>query len=222
MLGNAILSIKAMALATSMGLDIVTDSTHVHQVVAAESEADVFDALLGNRVVKKAPRPEDTVDDLAEIVMTTAFDVRALTAKQIGELLGDGHDLRRFKNALVPIAATLPSITDPAERRKRLEAAATDALKAWKKYKKSLPTFARAALIEATELKWPEVAAASLFASEHTWWLGAGLGIALLTHKGAKIVGDYREQLDSPYRYLSKIAKVSAHTHSSLSIAPPR
>jgi hypothetical protein len=61
-LGNAILFIKALALATSMGLDILTDSTHVHEVVAAESEADVFDAFRGDRVVKKAPRLQDTVD----------------------------------------------------------------------------------------------------------------------------------------------------------------
>lgn len=221
-LGNAILSVKALALAGSIGLDIVTDSVQVHEVVAAQSEAEVFDALLSGTLARRAPTPQDTVDDLAEVVMTTAFDVRALTAQQIADLLGDGHDLRRFKSALVPVAASLPAITDSSERRKRLEATANDVLKEWKKYKKSLPRFAREALIEATELKWPEVASLGFFASEHTWWIGAGLGIALLTHKGATIVRKFQDQANSPYRYLSKVAKVSAHTHASLSIAPPR
>src|SRR5262249_2138659 len=121
-LGNAILSVKAMALAKSLGLDIVTDATHVHEVVVGQSEEDFLAALLGEHASStKAPGTADTVDDLVEIVMRTAFDVRGLTAKQIAQLLADGHDLRRFKNALVPIVAGLPAITDQDERRKRLE-----------------------------------------------------------------------------------------------------
>jgi hypothetical protein len=147
-----------MALPKSLGLDIVTDATHVHEVVAGQSEENVLAALLGeNLSTKKAPATDDTVDDLAEIVMRTAFDVRGLTAKQIGQLLADGHDPRRFKNALVPIVAGLPAITDQDERRKRLEAATADVLKEWKKYKNSLPSFALDALVETAELEWPEI-----------------------------------------------------------------
>jgi hypothetical protein len=223
-LGNAILSVKAMALAKSLGLDIVTDATHVHEVVAGQTEEDVLAALLGEQLsTKKAPATDDTVDDLAEIVMRTAFDVRGLTAKQIGQLLADGHDLRRFKNALVPIVAGLPAITDQDERRKRLEAAAADVLKQWKKYKKSLPRFALDALVETADVEWPKiVSTGGLLAVEQTRWVGAGLGVALLAHKGVKVLGDYREHRNGPYRYLSRIQKVSAHTQTALSIAPPR
>jgi hypothetical protein len=71
-----------------LGLDIVTDATHVHEVVAGQSEEDVLAALLADNVrTKNAPATADTVDELAEIVMRTAFDVRALTAKQIAQLL---------------------------------------------------------------------------------------------------------------------------------------
>jgi hypothetical protein len=130
--------------------------------------------------------------------------------------------LRRFKNALIPIVASLPPISDVAERRKRLEAAAKDVVQEWEKYKKSLPKFALDALIETSELNWPEIAATGLLASQHTWWIGAGLGVGLLTHKGVKVFRDYREHTNGPYRYLSKIAKASAHTQAALSIAPPR
>jgi hypothetical protein len=222
-LGNAILSVKALTLANALGLDIVTDSTNVHDVVAAESEADIFEALLGGRIAREAPPAADTVDELSQIVMTTAFDVSRLSAKQIATLLADGHDLRRFKNALIPIAASLPPISDVEERRKRLKAAAKEVLHEWDKYKKSLPKFALTALVDAVELEWPKVVGTGgLLAFEQTWWLGAGLGVALLTSKGAKIVSDFREHVNGPYRYLSKIANAAAHTQAALSIAPPR
>jgi hypothetical protein len=134
--------------------------------------------------------------------MGTAFDVRGLTAKQIGQLLADGHDLRRFKNALVTIVAGLPAITDQDEHRKRLEAAAADVLKEWKKYKKSLPRFALDALVETAELEWPKiVSTGGLLAVEETRWVGTGVGVALLAHKGVKVLGDYREHRNGPYRY---------------------
>jgi hypothetical protein len=63
--------------------------------------------------------------------MTTAFDVRGLTAQQIGQLLADGHDLRRFKNALVPMVKSLPPISDGEERRKRLNAAVKEVVREW-------------------------------------------------------------------------------------------
>ena len=50
-----------MALAKSLGLDIVTDATHIHEVVAGQSEEDVLAALLGgNLSTKKAPAADDT------------------------------------------------------------------------------------------------------------------------------------------------------------------
>jgi hypothetical protein len=220
-LGNAILSVKALAIANSLGLDIVTDSSQVHEVVAAESDADVFDALLSGRVSRPMPAADDVVDDLAEVVMTTAFDVRRLTAQQIADLLANGHDLRRFKNALVPFAATLPSITDPKERQVRLDAVANDVISEWNKYRKSLPKFALNALVDAVELKWPDIATAGLFVSPHTWPIGAGLGLAILMHKGAKVVRNFGDQTNGPYRYLSSVAKVADRRQSVLSIAPP-
>lgn len=209
-------------MADAFGLDIVTDSTNVHDIVAAHSAADVFDALLNSRTAPQPPTTQDSVDDLAQIVMTTAFDVSRLTPRQIADLVADGHDLRRFKNALVPIVASLPRMTDDGERQRRLEAAANEVLAEWSRYRKSLPQFALDAIVEVTDLKWPEFATAGLLLSPHTWWAGAGLGIGLLTHKGAKVFQKFREKTNSPYRYLSNIQKVSTRTQSSLSIAPPR
>jgi hypothetical protein len=146
-LGNAILSVKALAIADSQGLDIVTNSTEVHEIVSAQSESEVFDALLSGKTARRAPGADATVDDLAEVVMTAGFDVRGLKAQQIADLLNNGHDLRQFKNALVPLAATLPTITDSKERQRRLDGLGHDVLKEWDNYRESLPKFARDALI---------------------------------------------------------------------------
>jgi hypothetical protein len=48
------------------------------------------------------------------------------------------------------------------------------------------------------------------------------VGVALLAQKGVKVLGDYREHRNGPYRYLSRIQKASAQTQTALSIAPPR
>jgi hypothetical protein len=52
--------------------------------------------------------------------------------------------------------------------------------------------------------------------------VGVGVGLALLAHKGGKVLGDYREHQNGPYRYLSRIQKASSRTQTALSIAPPR
>lgn len=117
-LGSAILAVKAIALANDFGLDIVTDSSFAHQTVVTESEVDIFEDLIGHSAPRRTTSPEDNVDDLAEIVMTTSFDMSKFSPKQIAELLADGKDLRRFKNALVPIAASIPPIREAGERKK--------------------------------------------------------------------------------------------------------
>ena len=154
--------------------------------------------------------------------MTAAFDVRSLTAQQIADLLNNGHDLRQFKNALVPLAATLPSITDSKERQRRLDSLAHDVLKEWDEYRKSLPKFALDALITTTDLTWPGLTSSSVLLQPHIWPTGAALGVGILTYKGTKIIADYREHSSGPYRYLSNIAKVAKRRQTTLSIAPPR
>lgn len=110
------------------------------------------------------------------------------------------NDLAALQERARTIVAGLPAITDQAERRKRLEAAAADVLKEWKKYnKKSLPKFALDALVETAEIEWPKiVSTGGLLAVEQTRWVGAGAGIALLAHKGVKVLGKYRKHRNVP------------------------
>jgi hypothetical protein len=217
-LGTAILSVKAVAIADNFGLDIVTDSSFAHQAVITQKEEDIFDELIGGGPRSQLPSRDDIVDDLAEIVMSTNFDVSALSPKQIADLLSDGKGLRNFKDALIPIAASIPPIRDAKEREKRLKDAAGEVLEEWGKYKKSLPKFALDAIFDSAEIKWPDLANTFALGAGTTWGIGAGfgLGITLVSYAGLKIWRRYQDHITSPYGYLNRISKVSSKSQSLL------
>jgi hypothetical protein len=221
-LGRAILSVKAISIADEFGLDIVTDSSFVHHSVVSTTEDDTFEELIGKPAAHRDPTPDDTLDDLAEVVMATNFDVSRLSAKQIADLLSDGKDLRKFKDELIPIAASIPTIKEPKERAQRLKAAADEVSEKWNKYRKSLPRFALEALVDATEVKWPDVANSLILGGSSAVMIGSGigLGIFLVSYSGVKIWRKYKEVSSSPYAYLNRIAKAQGESGSFLSLPP--
>jgi hypothetical protein len=221
-LGSAILATKALAIAEEFGLDIVTDSSSVHHTIVSKKTEDIFNELIGKTDPVAPPADADTVDHLAEIVIGTNFDVSRLSVKQIATLLADGNDLRRFKNALAPIAASIPKIRDQDEREKRFREAAGEVNSEWEKYKKSLPVFALEALADTTELKWPEFASLALGRETALHLgIGAGISVALVSFAGLRIWRAYKKKASSPYSYLSKIASAQAKNQSFLVLPPP-
>lgn len=209
-LGKAIMSTIAIAIANDKGLEIVTNRTEIHHKVLASTHEGVFDELIGLSPGNQ-PDLSDKVDGLAQIVMFSCFDMTKLTAQNIADLLKDGKDLRRFKNALIPIALSLPPIQDLNVRDKRLRDAAAEVVDEWRKYKKSLPRFALDALVDATEVKFPEIASSMLAGATGTrLGVGAGFAIGLVTYSGVKIWRRYKERSSSPYQYLSRIEKSGA------------
>lgn len=231
-LGAAILSTIAIAIANESGLDIVTDSLSLHHEIVAREDGAILDDLIGKSRATVEPAQDDLTDSLAELVMATTFDVTNLSAHQIAELLNDGKDLRRFKNAILPIAAEIPPIRDAGEREKRLRDAAKQVADEWAKYRKSLPRFAADAILDASELKWPEIAqflgggggAAHLahlgLATGGLASAGLGLGIALLSFGGIKVWRKYKENSASPYQYLTRIWR-AATSNQQILVMPP-
>jgi len=210
-LGKAIMSTIAISIANDKGLDIVTNRTEIHHQVLAATTEGVFEELVGLRKSASESDLSDKVDDLAEIVMHSFFDVSKLTAQNIADLLKDGKDLRRFKNALIPIAKSIPAIENLDARDKRLKDASAEVIHEWEKYKKSLPRFALDAIFDATEVKFPEIASSIIAGASGTrLGIGSGLAIGLLTYSGIKIWRRFREQSTSPFQYLSRIEKYGA------------
>ena len=158
----------AIAVANDRGFDIVTNAYPVHRSMCTQRQADVFDELTGSLRCAPVTKSDESVDELASVFMTTFFDVSKLSVSQIVELQRDGKDLRRFKDAILPIAQRIPDIADLAERKRRLQESASEIISEWKKYKKSLPRFALEAIFTATEAKLPTGASAALGAV--TYW----------------------------------------------------
>jgi hypothetical protein len=217
-LGEIIMSLIAIAIAKHKGLDIVTSSGTLHHALAVLDEDEVFRRLIGDRAARVEISVGEKVDELVEVVMTSHFDLSKLTASQIGELARNGKDLRAFKAALVPLAETIPDILDAGEREKKLKWKAAEVIEEWRKYKKSLPRFALDALLDSTEVKFPEFAAA-IIAGGTGLELGSGSGLAigLLTWKGLGIWRKFKEHTSSPYSYLTRIQRAGA----ALVLAPP-
>lgn len=209
---SAIMSTVAIAHSKNKGLDIVTDDTDVHHTVIAAHEDEVFDELLGHPRRRAEPPTAENADELAEVVMTTAFDVSKLSARQIADLLNDGNDLRRFKDKLMPIAARMPGIQDPAAREKRLREMTKEVVAEWQRYKRSLPRFAADAILDASKLNFPGITGAVIAGGASAYYVHVafGLGIGLLAYSGIKVYRQYREQLNSPFQYLSRIEAAGA------------
>jgi len=68
---------------------------------------------------------------------------------------------------------TAVTVAAPQEREKRIRAAAEEVIAEWGKYRKSLPKFALDAIFDVTELKWPDLAFATILGGGTTWGIGA-------------------------------------------------
>jgi hypothetical protein len=211
-LGGAVISTLAIAIARNEGLDIVTPSIDTHLTVATHRDEDVFASLLPDIAVPAAPSREGLTEDLVEIVITRTFDVSQLSAKDIADLLKNGQDLRRFKDKVAEIAAQIPDIPDEKLRKERLQYAAEQITGEWKSYKKSLPRFALNALVDASEIKIPDLVTSLFVGATTSAASGVAIGAAvlLLTHAGYKIFRAFEKDIESPYRYLTRVLESGA------------
>jgi hypothetical protein len=122
-----------------------------------------------------------------------------------------GKDLRAFKAVLMPIAQTIPAIADGQEREKNLKNKAAEGFQKWTKYKKALPRFAVDSLLDASDLKFPDLATAILAGGTGLALAsGTEVAIGLLGCKGFQMFLRFREQTSSPYNYLSRIEDAEA------------
>jgi hypothetical protein len=212
-LGEVVMSLIAINIALCNGLDIVTDSGQVHHALASLDEKEVFQNLVRHKSPKEPmegpKKVAELTDELALMVMTTRFDLTRLSAAQIAEMIKDGKDLRRFKEALVPIAETIPDILNPIARQSKLKEKAEEVISQWNEYKKSLPRFALDALIDVSDIKVPEIVSGIMLGATTGFTLATGFGLAVgfLTYSGYRVIRKYRDNKNQPYQFLSKLEK---------------
>jgi hypothetical protein len=139
-----------------------------------------------------------------------------MTDKTVGALVTlqqEGEDLRRFKEAIVPIARRIPDIPDLRERQRRLKEAAAEIKSEWKKYKKSPPRFAADAILDATEAKLPAAALTVLGTAASTFLpfgVVAGLAVGITSYAGLQMWQKFQKNIDSPYQYLNRVHRAGA------------
>jgi hypothetical protein len=210
-LGRAVMATIAIAVANDRGFDIVTSDNMVHRSVCTQRQADVFDELTGFLRHEPAQASQELVNELACVFMTTYFDVSKLSIEQIVELQSDGKDLRRFKDAILPIAQRIPDISDLRERKRRLKESAAEINNEWKKYKKSLPRFAAEAIFDATEAKLPAAVSAALGAVTYLpLGVAAGIAVGFSSYAGWRMWQKYKKSTDSPYQFLNRVHRNGA------------
>ncbi len=200
------MSIIAIELANQNGLDIVSDSENIHCALSSRDENLALAKLFNDSSLRRETPIPTKVNELATVVLTTQFDMKKLSPAQISELIKDGKDLRKFKEAIVPIASRIADIEDPDKRKKEFEYKAREVIEEWKNYKKKLPSFALGALHKTAEVKVPAWLTASIAGTSFIHpVIGGGLSLVFLIYSGWKIVKDYDRDSKNPMKFLSKI-----------------
>jgi hypothetical protein len=117
-LGSAIMSILALAVAKQEGLNVVTPSRRAHQTLLATTHEAVLARLLDLPTSPDDDQGEHVaVQELCQAVLMTGLDLTRLTPEDIRDMiLKGGRDLQKFYGKLSSLAANIPADVDETER----------------------------------------------------------------------------------------------------------
>jgi len=213
-LGEAIMATVAMTLAARDGMDVVTPSGPVHDVLAARRAESVYDVLVRGEPVLPAHGPE-LVDDLASLVVVGAFNVAALSAKDLSKLHASGEDLGTFRAELAKHVASIPAMPNRVRREEYLQEKASDVLHHWHQHRLNISNFARS-LYSTDALDIGESAAKDALEAliggglVSVASLGPGLIVGVVWYAAKRGLHAVKQARESPYRWLSRIHKEGA------------
>lgn len=224
-LGEAIMATVAMALAERDGMDVVTPSGRVHDVLAARRAELVYNALVRGESVA-APPAQELIVRLASLVVIGAFDVAELSAEEIAKLHANGEDLARFRAELAKDVASIPAMKNHILREEHLRERAVAIVKKWQsdrlnfsKFAKSLYSPDALGVGESVAKDFLEgllsaggVAAAGTAAAGAVSFAAVAPGLIVgVIWYAAKRTWQVREQAkQSPFRWLSRIHAAGA------------
>jgi hypothetical protein len=242
-LGEALLSTVAAAIAEEEGLGIVTSSGTIHRGLATRDVHAVYDAVIHGKYVTGQPDIRDVSDELAQVVILTNFRLESLTVDAIASLTRDGESLFEMKKALEGFARQASRIANEESREKQLRQQAEAVIDKWQEDQRVMSNFARKfftgeGMIDNAEELLKNMAtgvvvgggaaggvavatgAGALTTGALTTLLvGAvpGLAIGVVFHGAKTFAGQLTRRARSPFRYLSRIEQAGA----ALLIKPP-
>jgi hypothetical protein len=224
-LGKAVMSTLALAIERNEGLQIVTPSRLAHNNLLTNSEDQILETLLE---IPKPPAQEDLgkkVDELAQVVITTGFDLTELKPEDIKALIDDGNDLQKFREAVASFAELIPGNMGPEFLRKAMQAKAEKLLDEWRESKFS--SLMGGALLDLSVEKFPEKVGEKIGeklleglpglaegAIKHSLLAAVpGVVISLLLVSGVRA---YFQSRNHPLRYLNRIQKTVDRSFGSI------
>lgn len=212
-LGEAIMSTNAVALAKAHDLEIVTSDGPIHQGLLGSTAAEVYDILV-RRQVFGLPRPDtEKVNDLLQFVIVSAFDLDRLSLDDIAEMNRERSDLSALKAALLARVEDVGAVPDKEVWNDLLAVRAREVVEEWGDRKSILHRVSRADAKElAGEFKsvLQDVAPAAVTGGATAALVGALPGLAVGIIFGAvSVIRNWREA-QLPYRFLSRLVKKGA------------
>ncbi len=209
-LGEAIMSTNAVALAQAHDLEIVTSDGPIHQWLLGTTASEVYDVLVRQQLFG-IPRQDMTkANDLMRFVILSEFDLEKLSPAEITELNQKRGDLSALKSALLAQVEGVGGIPDREIWNDVLSTRTKEVVDEWSERASILSMFSRT---DAEELSGefqgilkditPAVAAGGLATALVSALPGLVVGVVF----GAVPLYKRWRESQRPYRFLSLLAQ---------------
>jgi hypothetical protein len=223
LLGEAIMSTNAVALARAHDLEIVTPDGPTHQALLGTTPADVYDILIRNRIFG-VPRSEtQKVNDMMRLVIVSAFDLEDVPLERIVELNKERRDIGALKAAILSEVSDVGAMPDREVWNDALATRAKDVVAAWEERASPLALFTK---VDASDLVseasgfLKEIAGPAAAGAAATSIVGALPGLVVGVAFGTiKLFQKWGEE-KKPYRFLSRLERAGASQRHILEASP--
>jgi hypothetical protein len=236
-LGEAVMSTIAVALAQRDGLHIVTSSEKKHRALTAYSTNEIYDALIYNRSEAHKPANPELTNRLAQLVIYSNFDVDQLTPEKIIEVSRETGAFRDLRAQLAEECAAIPEMTNQERIDSHLKDAAGRIIAEWQSQKPTTSRFIKdlftLGLFDKTESTLKDaaktaltavfgggavagvahatgVAAAGAAGAASVLGAAPGLAVGVVYYAVATARKQWTRQADSQFRFLTKIERAGA------------
>ena len=222
-LGEAIMSTNAVALAQAHDLEIVTSDGPTHQALMGTTASDVYDTLIRQRVFGRPRSETGKVNDLMRFVIVSAFDLDRISPDEIADLSRQRRDVAALKAAILSEIEDVGAVPDREVWDDVLSIKAKEVVDEWAEPASFLSMFTK---VDADEIAGEiqdtlkAVAAGAVSGAAATALVGALPGLAVGVIFGtvhlAKKWHDYKQ----PYRFLSSLTHKGARRRHILEASP--
>jgi hypothetical protein len=204
-LGNAVMTMIGLSIATDDNLDIVTPNAGAHDRILSTKREDIFATIIG-APSQGGKTPAQARKDLAQLIFANTINLSALPPEELPELQAS-TEFKVFQELLRTTASTIPRHDDLRDYSSELKQAAKTISDAWQEAQNK------------TTLKRVAVVTGLTVAAEATrQYFGADPKVLSLLIEGALAIGidlgthAVEKGATDPYQYLTEIKRAEHET----------